>query len=65
MFTKSSDRLVLRYGGESTAPGQFTFRHFVSHANDADLYNLAHTLNSFQEDEVKQVARVQEYEFIF
>ncbi|MCL2572563.1 MAG: hypothetical protein FWE11_09190 [Defluviitaleaceae bacterium] len=47
-------RLVLRYD-----PGQFTFRHFDVIASDEELYALARQLNSLQEDEVKQIVKVQ------
>jgi hypothetical protein len=49
-----SRRLVLRYD-----PGQFTFRHFLPTATDAELYGIARAVNEFQEDEVKQIVRVQ------
>ena len=57
MFLQTSNRLVLRYD-----PGQFSFRQFVSHASDEQLYNLALALNSFQEDPVRKILKVQEYE---
>jgi len=60
MFTRLNDRLVLRY-----EQGQNTFRNFVSHATDAQLFQYGHILNAFQDVEVKQVQRVQEYEFVF
>jgi len=59
MFTQLSNRLVLNY-----EPGQFTFRNFVSNASDASLYELALHLNSFQEDEVKQIRRIREFELV-
>jgi len=46
-------RLVLRYD-----PGQFTFRHFDHNASDEQLFELAHQLNSFQEDELYQVVKI-------
>jgi len=58
MFTQVSDRLVLRF-----EPGQTTFRNYRTTANATQLYNLANALNSFQEDEAKQILRVKEYEF--
>ena len=56
MFLDDGVRLVLRYN-----PGQFTFRHFNENASDETLYDLAQQLNSFQEDEVAQIVKVQEY----
>jgi len=57
MFLETSNRLVLRYD-----PGQFSFRHFVVHANDEQMYNLALALNSFQDEPVRKILKVQEYE---
>jgi len=59
MLVETSRRLVLRY-----EPGQFTFRHFVHTASDEQLYDLAQTLNEFQEDEVKKVLKVQFFEVL-
>ncbi|MCL2373008.1 MAG: DUF1659 domain-containing protein [Defluviitaleaceae bacterium] len=55
-----SRRLVLNYD-----PGQFTFRNFDALATDQQLYDLAHQLNSFQEDDVAKVLKVQEFQFRF
>ena len=59
MFVETNRRLVLRYD-----PGQFTFRHFVHTSTDEQLYDLAQGLNEFQEDEVKQVLKVQFFEMM-
>jgi len=57
MLVEDGTRLVLRY-----APaGQFTFRHFNENASDATLHDLAIQLNSFQEDAVDKIYKVQEY----
>jgi hypothetical protein len=55
---ESARRLVLRYD-----PGQFTFRHFDETASDAQLYELAHQLNAFQECDVDKVLKVRVLEF--
>ena len=57
MLVQTSNRLVLRFD-----PGQFSFRHFVSNANDEQMYNLALALNSFQDEPVRKILKVQEYE---
>ena len=54
-----SKRLVLRY-----EPGQFSFRNFSHLATDEDLYDLAKSINSFQEDEVKKILMVQVKQFM-
>ena len=54
-----SKRLVLRY-----EPGQFTFRRFDALATDENLFELAHQLNSFQEDEVRQIVKIQVRQFM-
>jgi len=57
MLTKTGSSLVLRYN-----PGQFTFRQFVAHATNHELYQLAVGLNAFQEDEATQILKVEEFE---
>jgi len=57
MLIRRSNRLVLRYD-----PGQFSFRHFIANANDEQMYNLALALNSFQDEPVRKILKVQEYE---
>ena len=52
-MTPVSRQLVLRYN-----PGQFSFRHFDHNATDEQLFNLAQSLNAFQEDEVDSIVRV-------
>jgi len=46
-------RIVLSYN-----PGVFSFRHFDVLATDAQLYELATSINSVQEDEVHQIRKV-------
>jgi hypothetical protein len=55
---ETSRRLVLRYEA-----GQFTFRHANEAATDEQLFNLAHHLNAFQEDDLERVVKVRVYEF--
>jgi len=55
---ETSRRFVLRYN-----PGQFSFRNFDHTATDEQLYNLAHQLNAFQEDELVQVVRIRTLQF--
>jgi len=55
---ETSRRLILRYD-----TGQFTFRHASEAATDEQLYNLAHNLNAFQEDDLDSVVKVRVYEF--
>jgi len=57
MLSEINRRLVLRYD-----PGQFTFRSFNHTSSDEALYELAHSINEFQEDEVKRVLKVQTFE---
>ena len=59
MLIETDRRLVLRYD-----PGQFTFRHFVQTSSDSQMYELAQSLNAFQEDEVKNVLKVQTFELV-
>jgi len=59
MLSEINRRLVLRFD-----PGQFTFRSFNHFADDATLYELAHRLNDFQEDDVKRVLKVQTFELV-
>ena len=59
MLVENNRRLVLRYD-----PGQFTFRKFAHTASDAQLYDLANRLNSFQEEPVAQVLKVQTFELL-
>jgi hypothetical protein len=56
-MTEVNRRLVLRYD-----PGQFTFRNFDHIATDEQLYDLAVQLNSFQEDPVTKIIKVQTFE---
>ena len=58
-MNEMSRRLVLRY-----EPGQFSFRNFAPTATDAQLYELARTLNEFQEDDVEQIVRVQVFSLL-
>ena len=60
MFSRLNERLVLRY-----ERGQNTFSNFLPSATDEQLYQYGHILNAFQDTEIKQVQRVQNYEFIF
>lgn len=57
MLSEINRRLVLRYD-----PGQFTFRSFIHTSNDEALYELARSINAFQEDEVKKILKVQTFE---
>jgi hypothetical protein len=50
--------LVLRCGD-----GQFTFRHYDDMATDAQLYELATELNSFQDCNLDKVLKVRVMEF--
>ena len=66
MMLEGPIRLVLRYSppeGSTNGPGQFTFRDFRQTATDEQLFNLAHRLNSFQEDEVDRIFRVHTFTF--
>ena len=60
MFSRLNERLVLRY-----ERGQNTFSNFLPGATDEQLHQYSHILNAFQDTEVRQVQRVQNYEFIF
>ena len=51
-------RLVLRFEN-----GQFTFRGLAQTANDEELFNLAHAVNAFQDDPVKNVVKIKVIEF--
>ena len=59
MLSEVNRRLVLRY-----EPGQFTFRKFIHTASDAQLHDLAHAINRFQEDELVKVLKVQVFEML-
>ena len=55
---ETDKRLVLRF--ES---GQFTFRGLAQTASDDELFNLAHGLNAFQDDPVKNVIKIKVIQF--
>ena len=57
---ETSRRIVLKYD-----PGQSTFRKFDVFATDQQLHDLAHQLNSFQEDTVAKIHKIQEFRFQF
>jgi hypothetical protein len=60
MMTERNRRLQLRY----YQGGQFTFTRFDTLASDAELYEIARQLNTFQEDEAEKVLRVQVFEYM-
>jgi len=59
MLSETNRRLVLRYD-----PGQFTFRNFIHTSSDAQLYELARGINSFQVDTAAKVLKVQTFEMV-
>jgi hypothetical protein len=65
MFVSTGSRLVLRFARRNPNepnPGQFSFRKFAHTATDQQLYDLAHQLNAFQEDNIARVLKVYEFE---
>ena len=57
MFIRTRNNLVLRFDN-----GQFSFRHFATNATNEQLHTLAQGLNQFQEDPVRRILRVEEFE---
>ena len=55
---ETDKRLVLRFEN-----GQFTFRGLAGAASDEELFELAHGLNAFQDDPVKNIVKIKVIQF--
>ena len=54
MLTEVDRRISLRF-----EEGSFSFRNFIPTATDQQLFDLGHTLNEFQEDNVEKIYKFQ------
>jgi len=59
MLTEVDRRISLRFD-----EGTFSFRNFIPTATDQQLFDLGHTLNEFQEDDIQKIYKFQVFEML-